>query len=66
MESTREALTNGVGMLTGEGEAPGEDMGAEPMSDALLMMQIWSPQLTQDEADAVADEFVFQNPVRRW
>ncbi|MAY89846.1 MAG: hypothetical protein CMN00_01490 [Rickettsiales bacterium] len=29
MEATRAALTQGVGMLTGEGEAPEEDMGAE-------------------------------------
>jgi len=29
MESTRVALTQGVGMLTGEGEAPAMDMGAE-------------------------------------
>ena len=34
MESTREALTQGVGMLTGEGEAPAEDMGEESESDA--------------------------------
>ena len=34
MESTREALTKGVGMLTGEGGAPAEDMGAEPADDA--------------------------------
>ena len=34
MESTREALTQGVGMLTGEGGAPEEDMGVEPEMDA--------------------------------
>ena len=37
METTRVALTQGVGMLTGEGEAPVEDMGdelpAEPEAD---------------------------------
>ena len=30
METTRAALTQGVGMLTGEGERPPEDMGGEP------------------------------------
>ena len=32
METTREALTTGVGMLTGEGEMPAPDMGA-PVDD---------------------------------
>ena len=62
MESTREALTNGVGMLTGEGEAPGEDMGAEPMSDAPADDADMEPTVDQDEADAVADEFAAAEP----
>jgi len=33
METTRAALTQGVGMLTGEGEAPIDTMGAEPEVD---------------------------------
>ena len=36
METTRVALTTGVGMLTGEGEAPAMDMGdEEPAMDAM-------------------------------
>jgi len=62
MESTREALTNGVGMLTGEGEAPGEDMGAEPMADAPADDADMEPTVDQDEADAVADEFAAAEP----
>ena len=62
MESTREALTNGVGMLTGEGEAPGEDMGAEPMDDAPADDADMEPTVDQDEADAVADEFAAAEP----
>ena len=33
METTRAALTQGVGMLTGEGEAPIDTMGDEPMAE---------------------------------
>ena len=62
MESTREALTNGVGMLTGEGEAPGEDMGAEPMDDAPADDADMEPTVDQEEADAVADEFAAAEP----
>tara|TARA_B100001057_G_scaffold474707_1_gene540578 strand:+ start:7357 stop:8517 length:1161 start_codon:yes stop_codon:yes gene_type:complete len=62
MESTREALTNGVGMLTGEGEAPGEDMGAEPMADAPEADADMEPTVDQDEADAAADEFAAAEP----
>jgi hypothetical protein len=57
MESTREALTQGVGMLTGEGEAPAEDMGtvpAEPDAEADAEME---PTVDQEDADAAADEF---------
>lgn len=57
MESTREALTQGVGMLTGEGEAPAEDMGAEPAADAPADDAEMEPTVDQDEADAAADEF---------
>ena len=57
MESTREALTNGVGMLTGEGGAPAEDMGAEPAADAPADDAEMEPTVDQDEADAAADEF---------
>ena len=62
MESTREALRNGVGMLTGEGEAPGEDMGAEPMDDAPADDADMEPTVDQEEADAVADEFAAAEP----
>ncbi len=57
MESTREALTNGVGMLTGEGGAPAEDMGAEPADDAPADDAEMEPTVDQEEADAAADEF---------
>ena len=57
MESTREALTQGVGMLTGEGGAPAEDMGAEPAADAPADDAEMEPTVDQDEADAAADEF---------
>ena len=57
MESTREALTQGVGQLTGEGEAPAEEMGAEPATDAPADDAEMEPTVDQDEADAAADEF---------
>ena len=62
MESTREALTNGVGMLTGEGGAPAEDMGAEPAADAPADDAEMEPTVDQDEADAAADEFAAAEP----
>lgn len=37
MEATRIALTGGVGMLTGEGEAPAMDMGADVPGDDMDM-----------------------------
>lgn len=41
MESTRVALTTGVGMLTGEGEAPAADLGADvPGDDDMSDMDI--------------------------
>tara|TARA_B100001057_G_scaffold474758_1_gene540732 strand:- start:4931 stop:6202 length:1272 start_codon:yes stop_codon:yes gene_type:complete len=57
MESTREALTQGVGMLTGEGGAPAEDMGAEPAADAPADDAEMEPTVDQEDADAAADEF---------
>ena len=57
MESTREALTQGVGQLTGEGEAPAEDMGAEPAADAPADDAEMEPTVDQEDADAAADEF---------
>ena len=62
MESTREALTNGVGQLTGEGGAPAEDMGAEPMADAPADDAEMEPTVDQDDADAAADEFAAAEP----
>ncbi len=62
MESTREALTNGVGQLTGEGGAPAEDMGAEPMADAPADDAEMEPTVDQDDADAIADEFSAAEP----
>ena len=55
METTRIALTTGVGMLTGEGEAPPMDMGAEAPVDDVAM----EPTDDMDmEADLeVGDEF---------
>jgi len=62
MESTREALTQGVGQLTGEGEAPAEDMGAEPATDAPEADAEMEPTVDQDDADAAADEFAAAEP----
>jgi len=62
MESTREALTQGVGQLTGEGEAPAEEMGAEPATDAPEADAEMEPTVDQDEADAAADEFAAAEP----
>ena len=42
MESTREALTNGVGMLTGEGELL-QKIWVKSLPDALMMVQKWNP-----------------------
>ena len=52
METTREALTNGVGQLTGEGEAPAPDMG-EPVDDIPADVE---PEET-DMEPTVDDEF---------
>tara|TARA_B110000503_G_scaffold117004_1_gene176578 strand:+ start:6335 stop:7276 length:942 start_codon:yes stop_codon:yes gene_type:complete len=50
METTRQALTQGVGMLTGEGTPPPADMGAEPEGADMDM----EPTV---DADSVTDEF---------
>lgn len=49
MESTREALTQGVGMLTGEGEPPAEDMGAEPEMDVPADDAEMEPTVDQED-----------------
>ena len=60
MESTREALTQGVGMLTGEGGAPEEDMGAEPEMDAPADDAEMEPTVDMEAGDdfAAADAAV--------
>ena len=56
METTRAALTQGVGMLTGEGEAPAPDMGAElpaePEGDVDADME---PTVDADDEFAAAE-----------
>jgi hypothetical protein len=56
METTRAALTQGVGMLTGEGEAPAPDMGAElpaePEGDVDAEME---PTVDADDEFAAAE-----------
>jgi hypothetical protein len=55
MESTRVALTQGVGMLTGEGEAPAADMGAEePVPGAEDMESTVDDEFATDEFAAAA------------
>jgi hypothetical protein len=55
MESTRVALTQGVGMLTGEGEAPAADMGAEePVPGAEDMEPTVDDEFATDEFAAAA------------
>ena len=60
MESTREALTQGVGMLTGEGGAPEEDMGVEPEMDAPADDAEMEPTVDMEAGDdfAAADAAV--------
>ena len=56
METTRIALTTGVGMLTGEGEAPPMDMGAEaPVDD--VAMEPTDDMDMEGDMDAIGDEF---------
>jgi len=56
MESTRIALTTGVGMITGEGEAVAPDMGAEaPVDDMDMDMEAdLEPTADMDVADDFA------------
>ena len=56
METTRAALTQGVGMLTGEGEAPPEDMGGEPDPEAPAVDDEMEPTVDQEEDDFAAAE----------
>jgi len=57
MESTREALTQGVGMLTGEGEAP--MMGDDDMDDMDMDMEPTDDMEAGDdlEAELGGDDF---------
>ena len=55
MESTRVALTQGVGMLTGEGAAPAADMGAElPVEEPVPGAEEMEPTVDTDEFAAAA------------
>ena len=55
MESTRVALTGGVGMLTGEGVAPAADMGAElPVEEPIPGAEGMEPTIDTDEFAAAA------------
>ena len=54
METTRDALTSGVGLLTGEGEAP-EAMGADDMGDMGDMEPTDDMDMDMDAADAADD-----------
>tara|TARA_B100001057_G_scaffold165266_1_gene165808 strand:+ start:7115 stop:8134 length:1020 start_codon:yes stop_codon:yes gene_type:complete len=55
METTRAALTQGVGMLTGEGEAPPEDMGGEPDPEAPAVDDEMEPTVDQEDEFAAAE-----------
>ena len=55
MESTRIALTGGVGMLTGEGEEPAMDIGAElPAEEPVPGAEDMEPTVDTDEFAAAA------------
>jgi len=54
MESTRDTLTQGVGMLTGEGEAP-EPMGDEPAMEPTVDAEAEADVDVADAADAADD-----------
>ena len=55
MESTRVALTQGVGMLTGEGAAPAADMGAElPVEEPVPGAEEMEPTVDTDEFAAAS------------
>ena len=55
METTRAALTQGVGMLTGEGEAPEAEIGAEPDPEAPAVDAEMEPTVDQDDEFAAAE-----------
>ena len=55
METTRAALTQGVGMLTGEGETPPEDMGGEPDPEAPAVDDEMEPTVDQEDDFAAAE-----------
>ena len=57
METTRTALTSGVGQLTGEGEAPAADMGA-PVGDVPADVEPEEPEMEP----TVDDEFAAAAP----
>ena len=60
METTRVALTGGVGMLTGEGEAPAMDMGADVPGEELPADDMdMEPTADMDDMD---DEFASAAP----
>lgn len=57
METTRQALTSGVGQLTGEAQ-PMDDMGAEPGAEEPAM----EPTVDQEGGDDLGDEFAAAEP----
>ena len=59
METTREALTAGVGMLTGEGGMPAPDMGAPVEGDIPPDVE---PEETEMEPTTAEDEFAAAAP----
>ena len=59
MESTRVALTQGVGMLTGEGEAPAMDMGADMSAELPAEEPVPG---AEDMEPTVDDEFAAAAP----
>ena len=61
METTRIALTTGVGMLTGEGETPAADMGAEADMDMDAEAGAEGMEPT-DDLDADMDDFAAAAP----
>lgn len=55
LESTRGSLTQGVGQLTGEAEAPAPDMGAEPMPPEGDMEPEMEPTTDTEDEFAAAE-----------
>ena len=60
METTRIALTGGVGMLTGENEAPAEDMGADVPTDEPVTGA--EDMESTDDMDVELDDFEASAP----